>query len=1234
MSLFAITLRTYDQYFAYLGSAFVFLLLASCGGGDSSPPLSTPPPVTPEPQVQPIEGLWFERDDSTTWYRAIEESAAGLVGGGLAASDYDGDGDIDFFVVGGEIDPSHLYENQGDGSFIERAALVGLSFDGWHSGPAFGDFDSDGDLDLFISGIDHTKPRVLENRLNESIGRYVDITNESGIDLTTRNTVSATFYDYDNDGWLDLATTHWTNLNPGADTQTLWRNTGDGRFLAATLSSGLSGNLLEGDIDFTFTANFTDFDTDGDGDLLMVADYHESQVLRNNGDGTFTNITNKQVIIDQAGMGAAVGDYDSDGDMDWFVTSIYNIDENGNYFGNRMYRNEGDGEFTDSTLGLADGGWGWGACAADFDNDGALDIAQTNGWITEGRWDYSEDNVRFFHNVDPANLRFEERALDIGFINVSQGRGIACFDMDRDGKQDIVVSNNAADNVVVFRNRTRNTNHYISIRLNGRYPNHFGVGSRIIATTTELSQTRELGGSNNYASHDPYEVHFGLGSETQVDIRVIWPDGSESELLEAPVDRLITIDQPPPVNRLSVSRGAGDGTFAAGESVRIEAAPSEEGYYFSHWRSDNGGSFENPFAPTTHFTMPQGSTNIVANYLPGVPADASVSVARRWNEVLLQAIRNDYARPTVHARNLFHFAAAIYDAWTLYDTVATPWLYGKERSGYYCRTDTIETVTNLNAARNEAISHAAWTLIRHRFQQSPGTAQTLRDANTLIEFLGFNIEEDDIGAGSPAALGRLIGNCYIEFGFADESNEAQDYGNKHYSPVNPPLAPHEPGNPTITDLNRWQPLSLREFIDQAGNPSGTTPDFLSPEWGRVLPFALSNDDLSVYQRDGNDYWVYHDPGAPPMINDEGSANYKWSHALVSIWSSHLDPADGVLWDISPASLGNIDDYPTSFDDHASFFKTDGGDSSRGYVQNPITREPYRPQVVPRGDYTRALAEFWADGPDSETPPGHWFVILNEVNDHPLLTRKFQGTGEPLNLLEWDVKAYFALGGAMHDAAITAWGIKGWYDYVRPISAIRAMADRGQSSDSSLESFHELGIPLSDGFIELVTSTDPLAGENGEHVGKIKLRAWRNPESIDDPASETAGVGWILAENWWPYQRPTFVTPPFAGYVSGHSTYSRAAAEVLTALTGDAFFPGGMSDFHIKADEFLVFEDGPSVDLILQWATYQDAADQCSLSRIWGGIHPPADDIPGRLIGSEVGTDAFAAAVSYFNGELD
>ena len=297
----------------------------------------------------------------------------------------------------------------------------------------------------------------------------------------------------------------------------------------------------------------------------------------------------------------------------------------------------------------------------------------------------------------------------------------------------------------------------------------------------------------------------------------------------------------------------------------------------------------------------------------------------------------------------------------------------------------------------------------------------------------------------------------------------------------------------------------------------------------------------------------------------------------------------------------------------------------------MTGAPYARQMVPRGDYTRVLAEFWADGPDSETPPGHWFGILNEVADHPLLEMRFEGTGPQLDPLEWYVKAYFALGGAMHDAAVAAWGIKGWYDYVRPLSAIRAMADRGQSSDRSGPSYSEDGIPLFQGYIEVVRPGDPIGGGDPAHVGKIKLKGWRGTRFVDDPTADTAGVDWILAERWVPYQRPTFVTPPFAGYVSGHSTFSSAAAEVLTELTGSEYFPGGMSEFEIPANDFLVFERGPSVAMTLQWATYRDAADQTALSRIWGGIHPPADDIPGRTIGVRVGQDAFVRARDYFNG---
>jgi len=595
----------------------------------------------------------------------------------------------------------------------------------------------------------------------------------------------------------------------------------------------------------------------------------------------------------------------------------------------------------------------------------------------------------------------------------------------------------------------------------------------------------------------------------------------------------------------------------------------------------------------------------------GDPANAEGSVARQWNEQLLGAIRNDFARPTVHARNLFHVSAAMWDAWAAYDQQARGVIY-----------DAAASAPDVEAARRETISYAAYRLLVWRFRNSPGADETIHNLKTQMQALGYDPDFQGISGDSPAALGNRIANAYVLFGLHDGSNEQNGYANRHYKPLNEPLVPDLPGNPEIADPNRWQPLALQFFVDQGGNVIvGGFPPFLGPEWGQVWPFALRYRDLSIYRRDGFDYWVYHDPGPPPHLGVE-SEEYKHTFETVMLWSGLLDPSDGVMIDISPAARGD------------NKLGTNDGD---GHDLNPHTGLPYENQWVPAGDYYRVLAEFWADGPDSETPPGHWFTIANYVSDHPSLVKRLQGGGPLLNDLEWDVKVYLALGGAMHDVAISAWGVKGWYDFVRPISALRYLCDQGQSSDPAGLSYHPDGITLYPGSIEVITEQTaapggrhfPLGGNLGQHIGKIAVHAWRGPAYINNPDTDVAGVGWIRCEDWWPYQRPTFVTPPFAGYVSGHSTYSRAAARVLTLLTGDEFFPGGIGEFEAPMNEFLVFEDGPSVNLTLQWAKYYDAADECSLSRIYGGIHPPADDIPGRLMGARIGLNAFELAKLYY-----
>lgn len=575
------------------------------------------------------------------------------------------------------------------------------------------------------------------------------------------------------------------------------------------------------------------------------------------------------------------------------------------------------------------------------------------------------------------------------------------------------------------------------------------------------------------------------------------------------------------------------------------------------------------------------------------------SVARRWNESLLDAIRRDLPAPTVHARNLYHTSAAMWDAWAAYDPSAT---------GVFVDEDL--DASNVVAARDEAISYAAFRVLEARYIDSIGATETIPEFDGLMEDLCYSIDVTTTDGDTPAALGNRIANVILDAGMTDGSNEAEGYASPGFEPVNAPLVVAASGT-TLNDPNRWQPLQIEHMISQNGlELENGVQESIDPHWGHVVGFALPP---------AGDTGVPIDPGDPPYVhNPETDQEYRDSAVEVVGYSSLLDPRPTVMIDISPATIG------------ANPLGTNDGN---GYGANPTTGAPYESNIVNEGDFSRTVAEFWADGPASETPPGHWNTMANAVTEELGENLRIGGMGEPVDALEWDVKLYLALNGANHDAAIAAWGTKGHYDYIRPISMIRWMGGLGQSTDPEGPAYHVDGLPLEPGLVEVITSETTAAGARHAslvgHEGEISVLSYvGNPP---DPETEIGGVEWILAVDWVPYQAPTFVTPSFSGYVSGHSTFSRASAEVLTGITGTEFFPDGLGTWTIPAGS-LDFEAGTQDGITLQWATYQDAADQAGVSRLYGGIHVRADDFAGRRIGAQVGRAAWNRAQTYYGGD--
>jgi hypothetical protein len=1209
---------------------------------------------------------------------------------GVAVADYDGDLDLDIFVLGARKDVngeekthSKLFRNNNNGSFTDvtnESGIVNLfpsisytpsnpALEGVKYGVSWGDYNNDGFPDLFF-----TLQYKVQLFHNNGDGTFTEQTTEAGI-IRANNCLNtcATWFDFNNDGFLDIYISDWGEC----DYNSFYINNGDGTFKNESLKLASSEKNRPSFLAFPY-----DFNQDGWLDIYISNDLDvPNELLINvNGINSFEDAARYGLDHAQDDMGITINDYNNDGNFDFFIT---NINEN------VLLKNNGNNTFTDvaQEKNIKETGWAWDNIFADLDLDGDEDLFIVNGFkLTD-----PQNNFYFKNLQSEGQDTFQDISSEIQLNDTSKGYSTCSFDFDNDGDLDLFVSNldRASyfySNQIIEPNQTNNFS-WFKLSLQGTVSNRDAIGTTISVETDKGTFHRYYTGIG-FLSQSLQAVHFGLAKATIIKkLTIKWPLGlienyyniNVNEYLKATEGNGLEVLNLQPANYIYgctdpescnfnplATRNDGSCEYL---SVSEITGVTESGFNNTDtytynlpenhqiiWTVTAGHILEVHDTNSISVTWGEEAFGVVTVQVFNVNCisyksnlnvslninnvSENISIARIWNEALLEAIRRDFARPTVHARNLFHTSVALYDSWAIYNSNARPYFIGNTIHDFTSDLKEFTPLEPEDVSQKKAMSYAAYRLLMYRFRNSPGAEKSMERFNLIMNQLGFDTSfmSTNYELGDAAALGNYIAETLINYGKTDGSNEANDYGNKFYEPMNPPLNLSISGDPTgLLNPNHWQPLSFNTFIDQSGNLiPGAVPSFLGSEWGSVLPFALTEVERELFQRDGNTYQIYHNPGTPPQLNlttdNASSDQYKWNFSLVSIWSAHLDPSDGVMWDISPNKIGNIDiqNIPESFSDFPDFYNLiDGGDIGKGHALNPSTGQPYEPKMVPRGDYGRVLAEFWADGPDSETPPGHWFTILNYVSDHPLLEKRFNGKGDILSPLEWDVKTYFILAGAMHDAAISGWGIKGWHDYIRPISAIRYMSELGQSTNSNLGNYHIAGIPLVEGFIETVEVGDALSGTNNQNVGKIKLYAWKGHDFISNANTDVAGVGWILAENWWPYQRPSFVTPPFAGFVSGHSTFSRAAAEVMTLITGDEFFPGGMGEFVAKKDDFLVFEKGPSVDVVLQWATYRDASDQTSLSRIWGGIHPPADDLPGRLIGEKVGIEAYNFAVPYF-----
>ncbi len=468
---------------------------------------------------------------------------------GVSAGDFDQDGWTDLYVTR-LLTPNSLWRNLGDGTFEDVAATAGVDFSGRSAGGMWGDVNNDGWPDLYVTVFRRNGVNLLY--INNGDGTFTEDAAARGVAMAggeDRYYSSSAFGDYDLDGDLDLVVWEWSFTDPG---NALFQNDGSGHFTEVTEAANVFGRIGGREV-FGWSGSFADMDNDGWVDLVTAGDFLTSRYYRNERDGTFSDRTVAgQLGTDENGMGSALGDYDHDGDLDWFVTSIWD-DQVGLWgtTGNRFYRNEGDSLFSDYTdvTTTRDGDWGWGASFLDYDNDGDLDLAMTNGV------NYPYTFIENLFNITPVRLwenigggLMNETGAALGFDDDRSGKGLAVLDYDRDGDQDIVIANNL-EMPVLYRNDGGNQRDWLQVALRGTLTNSAGLGARIRVQATADSpvQMHEMTGGNNFLSQNEPIAHFGFDREVTsvAEVRVTWPaSGLTQRLTDVPLNQRILVTEP------------------------------------------------------------------------------------------------------------------------------------------------------------------------------------------------------------------------------------------------------------------------------------------------------------------------------------------------------------------------------------------------------------------------------------------------------------------------------------------------------------------------------------------------------------------------------------------------------------------------------------------------------------------------------------------------------------------